>query len=128
MASNLRHHGWVRVHYQYLLLLRKSRCCSAGAGHDQGELQLRTDRLQNVENFFVWSFGCRLSGCFSSLFEVIIGLGLLIECSNLTCFSKEKATWFLGGEIDDLCRLLSGVLPESEFEKGKIRRGRSFTN
>ena len=28
-------------------------------------------------------------------------LGLLSECSKLTCFAKEKATWFLGGEIDE---------------------------
>ena len=36
--------------------------------------------------------------------------GLRIECSKLTCFAREKATWFLGGEIDDRRRLLSGVL------------------
>ena len=27
-------------------------------------------------------------------------LGLLSEYSKLTCFAKERATWFLGGEID----------------------------
>ena len=86
----------------------------------------RTDRRRTAEKLFVWSFVCRFSGCFSSLFEVTIGLRLLIECSNLTCFAKEKAAWLLGGEIDDRCRLhvrrTSGA--ESEFETGKISRGR----
>ena len=37
-------------------------------------------------------------------------LGLLIECSKLSCFVRENLTWFLGEEIDDRRRLLSGVL------------------
>ena len=48
-------------------------------------------------------------------------LGLLIECSKLTCFEREKATWFLGGEIDDRRRLLSGVLAgrRASWKRGK---------
>ena len=48
-------------------------------------------------------------------------LGLLIECSKLTSFTREKATWFLGREIDDRRRLLSGVLAgrRASWKRGK---------
>ena len=48
-------------------------------------------------------------------------LGLLIECTKLTCFAREKATWILSGEIDDRRRLLSGVLARrrESWKRGK---------
>ena len=45
-----------------LLLLRKSRRCSAGRDCDQGEL--RTDRRRTAEKPFFWSFVCCLSDVF----------------------------------------------------------------
>ena len=52
-------------------------------------------------------------------------LGLLIECSKLTCFAREKATWFLGGEIDDRRRLLSGVLAGRRASWKREKRSRT---
>ena len=48
-------------------------------------------------------------------------LGLHIECSKLTCFAREKATRFLGGEIDDRRPLLSVVLAgrRASWKRGK---------
>ena len=90
--------GWVRGRYRYLLLLRKSRRCNADRDRDLGKP--RTDRRRTAEKLFVWS-------CLSFVWIFFFPprsnnrLGLLIECSKLTCFAREKATWFLGREIDD---------------------------
>ena len=110
--------GWLRGRYRYLLLLWNSqRRPRSRSGRTEDCLTAwRTE-----EKLFVWSFVCRLPGWFSSLVEVIIGLGLHIQCSKLTCFAKEKVTWFLGGENDNRCRLLSRVLAgrRASWKRGK---------
>ena len=119
--------GWVRVWQRHLLLLRKSRRCSWPRLRS-GKLQLRTDRWRTAQKLFVWSFVCRLSGCFSSLFEVIKGLGLHSEGSNLTFFCERKSDvvsgrgdqWYMSAAVGG--RSCAGA--ESEFEKGKVGWGR----
>ena len=99
--------GWVRERYRYLLLPRKSRRCSrprsrSGRAQDRSTTNCGETFCLVICLSFVWMF----------LFPSRSNnrLGRLSECSKLTCFAKEKATWFLGGEIDDQHRLLSGVL------------------
>ena len=62
----------------------------------------------------LWRWGC--TGIKRPEFpsRSINRLGLLIECSRLTCFAREKAAWFGGGEIDDRRRLLSGQVWRGE--------------
>ena len=112
--------GWVRGRYRYLLLLRKVAALQRWTRSRSGRAEDRST-TNCGETFclviclsFVWLF------FFPSRSN--IRLGLLIEFSKLTCFAREKATWFQGGEIDDRRRLLSGVLAgqRASWKRGKI--------
>ena len=86
---------------------------------DLGEL--RTDRRRTAEKLFVWSFVSYLFFMFFFPSRSNNRLGLLIECSKLTYFAREKAMWFLGEEIDGRRGLLSGVLAgrRASWKRGK---------
>ena len=111
--------GWVRGRYRYLLLLGKVAALQRWPRSRSGRAEDRSTTTCG-ETFclviclsFVWMF------LFPSRSKN--RQGLLIECSKLTCFAREKATWFLGGDIDDRRRLLSGVLAgrRASWKRGK---------
>ena len=109
--------GWVRGRCRYLLLLvtalQRWLRSRSGRAEDRSTTNCRETFCLVICLSFVWMF------FFPSRSKN--RLGLLIECLKLTCFAREKATWFLGGEIDDRRRLLSGVLAgqRASWKRGK---------
>ena len=103
--------GWVRGRYRYLLLLRKSRCCSAGRDRDLGQAEDRS--TTNCGESFCLVICLSIVWLFFFPYRSNNRIGLLSECSKLTCFAKEEATWFW---------CTCGA--ESVLEKGKTGRGR----
>ena len=88
----------------------------------------RTDRRRNAEKLYVWSFVCRLSGCFffPSQRKHRVRVPDRVCKADLLCERKSDTVLGRGDQ-----RLMSAAVrrtcgAESEWEKVKIGRGRRF--